>query len=130
MGWEVIDCQAMNRGFGSRRGTDGIPGYNFTILRDSEEYSLNVSASETVLSSRGISQKGDYEKFCREVIKQGIDNGHFNKVKKRWENNDKNCFILVLSLPRNTEQVKITYGATWDMEAQDAWLPSRVIRIE
>ncbi len=128
MGWEVIDCQAMNREFGFRRGTGSTPGYVFTILCDSEEYWLNISASETILSGGGISEKGDYEKFCREAIKQGINRGHFNRVKKKWENNNKSCFVLVISLQRNTEQAKIIYGATWKMEAQDAWLTG-VIRV-
>ena len=113
MGWEVIDCQEMIREPKANRGTDGVSGYNFRIVWDSEEYALNVSASKTFLGNKKITKKENYERICWQVIKQGMDLGHFDEIKEKWQKNHKEGFGLVTALNMCTDQGKVDYGPSW-----------------
>jgi len=109
----IIDCQPMDRGFGARRGTNGVPGYDFRIICDSEEYAFNVSASKTFLGKKRITKKEEYERICRHVVKQGIDLGHFDEIKEKWHKNHKEGFALVTALNMRTDQGKLDYRPSW-----------------
>jgi len=110
---KIIDCQPMDQGFGARRGTDGVPGYDFRIICDSEEYTLNVSASKTFLGNKKITKKEDYKRICWQVIKHGMDLGHFDEIKDIWQKNHKEGFVLVTVLNMRTDQGKVDYGPSW-----------------
>lgn len=110
---KIIDCQPMDRGFKYHRGTDGVPGYDFRITCNSEEYAFNVSASKTFLGGKGITKKEDYKRICLHVIKRGVDLGLFDEIKEKWQKNRKEGFALVTTLNMRTDQGKVDYGPSW-----------------
>lgn len=57
-----------------------------------------------------------------------MNRGRFNPIKKKRENDDKNCFIFVAYLQHTTKQAIMTLGATRDMQNEGIWLTG-VIRV-
>lgn len=126
---KIISCEPLNRGFGAKRGTAMVPGYECTLRIDDEELRLILSASKSLLSSRGVANDDErYRALCREVAKRTTDTSMMLQIKKEWKDNDASCFALAKQgTSSKPEEVVVTYGPTW--KEPTGWGSPRVLWI-
>lgn len=112
-----------------RRGTDQVSGYEYTLRTENETLELVMSASRELLSSRGISADEErYRALCREVARRTQDTSVMMQIKENWLGNNRQCFALMrMGSSSPSEEVVVTYGATW--EKPIGWGPPKVLWI-